>query len=68
MLVLVDGDRRTASGCNLLDVLRANLPAITTLHCHYVHWHVGALEGAGEADLRTLEARLEPQFLEGAAI
>lgn len=67
MLILVDGEGRTASGLTPLDVLSANLPAITTLPCRYVHWHIGALEATGEAAMRRLEAGLAGQFRQGAA-
>lgn len=68
MLVLVGDGGHTASGHTLLDVLDANLPAIAALPCRYVHWHVGWIEGLDEVDRDGLEAKLVPQFVEGAAI
>ncbi len=68
MLILLDGAGRTAAGLTPLDVLDANLPAITTLPCRYVHWHLGALEGIGEAAMRALEAELAGQFRQGTSV
>ncbi len=48
-----------------LDALRANLPAIDTLGCACVHWHLGLRdEPTNDALAQPLEDALVPQFAE----
>ncbi len=59
---------RTSAGATLIDVLQANLPAISALPCGHVHFHVVPMEDMGEEARRNLEELLVPQFREGLAI
>jgi L-ribulose-5-phosphate 3-epimerase len=63
MLVRVDASGRTASGMTPLEVLEANLPAIATLPCTCVHWHLVPLEPTDDETLQALERSLVPQCL-----
>lgn len=62
IVVRIDARGRTKSGKTPLEVLQANLPAITTLPCSYVHWHLALSEWPGEPAIRRLEEALAPQF------
>jgi sugar phosphate isomerase/epimerase len=62
IVVRIDARGRTKSGKTPLEVLQANLPAITTLPCHRVHWHLALSEWPGEPAVRRLEEALAPQF------
>jgi L-ribulose-5-phosphate 3-epimerase len=64
---LVEGNR-TAAGQTPLDVLRANLPAITTLPCTCVHWHLVLDWDADADDAQAVEEALYPQFAEAVAL
>lgn len=68
MLVRINTRGQTASGATPLDVLKANLPAILTLPCRYVHWHLVLTEIPTEQTVRTLEQALAPQLADGATI
>jgi L-ribulose-5-phosphate 3-epimerase len=61
-------DNRTATGQTPLEVLRANLPAITTLPCTCVHWHLVLDWDADEGDAHAVEEALYPQFAEAVAV
>lgn len=43
----VDATGHTADGQTPLDMLKANLPAITTLPCRRVHWHIALNDPTG---------------------
>lgn len=62
IVVLVDLEGRTKLGTTLVDVLQANLPAITTLPCAYVHLHLAPSIRADDSLWEALERRLVPQF------
>lgn len=68
ILLRVDSAGRTAAGRTPLDVLHANLPAITSLPCQYVHWHLVPSETMDQAMVRALEAHLIPEFAAGVAL
>ncbi|MEM7735506.1 MAG: TIM barrel protein [Deinococcota bacterium] len=56
---------KTASGLTPVEVLEANLPAIRSLPCKYVHWHLAPLS---LSPARPLEQDLLSQFKQGASI
>ena len=60
LLIRLNGDGRTQSGKTPLEVLEANLPAIQSLSCQHVHWHL-VLEPALE-ETSPLEHTLLPDF------
>ncbi|MCL4858270.1 MAG: hypothetical protein KJZ93_02640 [Caldilineaceae bacterium] len=62
IVVRINAAGRTQNGQTPLDVLRANLPAITALPCRYVHWHLALSEWPGEPAVARLEESLTPQF------
>ena len=68
ILVRINTSGQTASGATPLDVLKANLPAILTLPCRYVHWHLTLAEILPEQIVRALEQALAPQLAEGVTI
>ena len=68
MLIRIDTRGQTVSSATPLDVLKANLPAILTLPCRYVHWHLALTELLPEETVRALEQALAPQLAEGATI
>ncbi len=68
MLVRVDASGRTATGATPLDVLRANLPAITALGCTRAHWHLAPLTPADRAPPGRLEGAILPQLATGVGI
>lgn len=63
IVVRIDAHGRTGSGRTPLDVLRANLPAIQTLPCRCVHWHLALLHPADESTIHALETSLKSQFV-----
>ncbi len=63
MVVPLYGNGRTAAGQTPLDVLQANLQAITSLPCRQVHWHIVLKESLAPAEIAQLEEALLPQFL-----
>jgi sugar phosphate isomerase/epimerase len=63
MLVRVDAAGLTASRMTPLEMLEANLPAITTLPCTYAHWHLAPIEPMDDATMQALEQSLVPQCL-----
>ena len=58
----------TADGKTPLDILKANLPAINTLPCPYVHWHLVSLGTLKPKPIRQLEKSYPPQFIEAVEI
>jgi sugar phosphate isomerase/epimerase len=68
IVVRIDAQGRTATGKTPLEILRANLPAITALPCRYVHWHLALRHAMAETTVQQLEASLLPQFVEGLAV
>ncbi len=54
----------TAEGQTPLEVLKANLPAIITLRCPFVHWHLVSLGSLEDEIIDRLEKSLWPQFTE----
>lgn len=68
IIVRVDAAGRTAAGATPLDVLRANLPAITGLGCACVHWHLVPLDAAPNDAWRRLEMVLHPELATGVAL
>ncbi|NOK58168.1 MAG: sugar phosphate isomerase/epimerase [Chloroflexi bacterium AL-N10] len=61
IVVRVDETGLTTSGLTPLDVLEANLPAITTFPCACVHWHLVSAK-TDAAIVHALETQLIPQF------
>ena len=51
-----------------LEVLQANLPAITTLPCPLVHWHLFPQDRTQGRDISRLEEMLIPQFAAAVAL
>lgn len=68
MVVPLYGNGRTAAGQTPLDVLQANLQAITTLPCRRVHWHIVLKEDLPPAEIARLEEALLPQFAAAVAL
>ncbi|MDQ2717923.1 MAG: aminoacyl-tRNA hydrolase [Chloroflexota bacterium] len=68
IVIRLNAAGRTSSGTTLIDVLQANLPAITTLSCIHAHFHVVPIEAMDEEARRNLEELLIPQFRQGLAI
>ena len=62
IVVHVDANGRTAAGSTPLDILHANLPAITALPCRYVHWHLVAAHVMDATTNQALEASMLPQL------
>ncbi len=68
IVIHVDRHGQTATGQTPLEILEANLPAITTLPCTCVHWHLVLAAPVEVATVRRLEAALIPQFVAGVAL
>lgn len=68
MAIHVDSRGRTANNHSPLDVLRANLPAITTLNINPVHWHIVLPRDIPPADLAAYETNLQLELVEAVAI
>ena len=63
IMLWLNADGFSRDGHTPLDVLRANLPAIDTLGCSCVHWHLGLRdEPTNDALAQPLEEALVPQF------
>jgi sugar phosphate isomerase/epimerase len=62
MVIRVDLDALESGGRAPLDALHANVPAITALPCHYVHWHLVPSGPMSVSDVRQLERQLTAQF------
>ncbi|HEY8598609.1 MAG TPA: TIM barrel protein [Thermomicrobiales bacterium] len=68
IIVRVDEAGRTEAGYTPIEVLQANLPAITALGCRCVHWHLVPITEAGEEVWEGLEKVLMPQLAAGVAL
>ena len=68
IIVWVDSQGVTVSGRNPLQVLEANLPAISGLSCACVHFHFVPLASVAAGAMSDLEARLLPYLAEGASL
>jgi len=68
IVVLVDTAGRTKLGTTPLEVLEANLPAITTLPCARVHLHLAPSERAESSTWQSVELRLAPQLAAGVEL
>ena len=68
IIVRISSSGRTLTGRTPLDVLEANLEAMTTLPCAYVHWHLVPTTPLDEQALHALEDTLIPQFEAAVAL
>ena len=68
IIVRVDEAGRTAGGHTPIEVLRANLPAITALGCRCVHWHLVPITAGSDETWEALERALVPQLAAGVAL
>jgi sugar phosphate isomerase/epimerase len=68
ILLLIDHAGRTANGQTPLEVLEANLPAITGLPCRYVHWHLALAERMNAGQVAVLEERMLPELAQAVRI
>jgi L-ribulose-5-phosphate 3-epimerase len=68
IMIRVDTLGYSASGRTLIEILTANLPAITGLNCQCVHIHFTPLESVAPAMLPDLEERLLPSLAAGARL
>ncbi len=68
IVVRLLADGHTKTGLTPLDVLRANMPAIATLGCTCVHWHLAPAVRLSESELHNLERMVLPQLEEAITI
>jgi sugar phosphate isomerase/epimerase len=68
MLIRVDAQGRTGAGATPLEVLRANLPAISGLGCRYVHIHLVPAEEYAAPILQQIEAGFVDGLAAGVAL
>ncbi len=68
MLIRVDAQGQIAAGGTALDVIRANLPAISGLGCRIVQIHLVPAEGYAAATLREIEARFGEALAAGVEL
>jgi sugar phosphate isomerase/epimerase len=68
IMVYINENGLTAEGQTPLDILQANLPAITTLPCPMVHWHLVSLDTPEKGIVSRLEKALIPQFEAAVAL
>jgi L-ribulose-5-phosphate 3-epimerase len=68
IIVRVHAAGRTEAGYTPIEVLQANLPAITALGCRCVHWHLVPITEAGTEVWEALEQALVPQLVAGVAL
>lgn len=68
MAIHVDGRGRTPHNRTPLDVLHANLPAITTLNINPLHWHLVLPHDIAPADLAAFETNIRGELAEAVAI
>ena len=68
IIVRIDAAGRTEAGHTPIEVLQANLPAITALGYRYVHWHLVPITEAGKEVWEALERALVPQLVAGVAL
>jgi aminoacyl-tRNA hydrolase len=67
IVLAINEQGTTPRGHSLLDALQANLPAISTLPCKYVHLHLVPASGLAREKLGALEIALVPQFRQAVA-
>ena len=68
MAIQVDLRGRTINNHSPLDVLQANLPAITTLNINPVHWHLVLPRDTTLADVANFETRILDTLAEAVAV
>ena len=68
IIVRLESDSRTTSGRTPLEILQANLPAITRLSCQYVHWHLVPKSPNSIDDYSGFEATFVPEFLQAVEL
>jgi len=68
IVIHLQDNGRTKDGKTPLDILKANLLAITTLPCPYVHWHLVSIGTLEPAPIRRLEKSFLPQFIKAVQI
>jgi len=68
MLILVNHNGKTTAGRSPLDILQANLPAITELGCEHVHWHLAPTAFDEITDHARFEASLIPMFAQAVEV
>lgn len=68
IMIRVDAQGYTTSGRTPIEILTANLPAITGLNCQCVHIHFTPAETVAAAMLPGLEERLLPSLAAGARL
>ncbi len=68
IVIRVDACGQSAAKRTPLEILQANLPAITMLPCQYVHWHLVPSEPMDKPTIRALEEQLLPQFAAGVLL
>lgn len=68
ILVRLDRNGLAPDGSTPLDILNANLPAITAFPCHTVHWHLAIREPMIPEAVAALEVALYPQLAAGVAL
>lgn len=64
----VNRSGRNHQGETALDLLRANLPAITALALAAVHWHFVPEHDMSAAEIRRVETALRPDLVAGVAL
>lgn len=68
MVIRINEQGHTTTGASPLDVLEANLPAITGLPCPCAHWHLVPMQPLEAKQARQVEERLIPQLMAGVAL
>ncbi len=68
IVIRVDASGQSAAKHSPLEILQANLPAITMLPCQYVHWHLVPSEPMDIPTIQALEEQLIDQFAAGVAL
>lgn len=68
IVVRLSKDGVTELGLSPMEVLQANLPAITELPCQSVHWHLVHTESMTTQELVAMESTLIPQFEQGVKL
>ncbi|MBX3016032.1 MAG: sugar phosphate isomerase/epimerase [Caldilineaceae bacterium] len=68
ILIRLDRHGHAPDGTTPIELLTANLPAITTLPCAAVHWHLALREPMTGDEVAALEEALYPQFAAGVAL
>jgi L-ribulose-5-phosphate 3-epimerase len=67
LVLHVNGHGETPLGQTPLEILEANLPAIQSFDCHFVHWHLVPTPDLKGSDILKLENILTSYFMTGAA-